>query len=112
MPRLPLPVVELVFRFPLMRRPRYLMKTAPEAPAPEELRPSVIVLEIRGGHLKWAHLSCPKCGDHIQLPLAGKQRWSVNVDYLRRPTIAPSIWETDSCGAHFFVRKGELLWCA
>ena len=49
---------------------------------------------------------------HIQLPLAGKQRWSVNVDYLRRPTIAPSIWETDSCGAHFFVRKGELLWCA
>lgn len=111
MRRLPLPIVELIFRLPLMRRPRYLMQTAPETPATEELREDAIVLEIRDGYLKWAHLTCPKCGDHIQLPLAGKERWSVNVDYLRRPTFAPSIWETDSCGAHFFVKKGDLLWC-
>jgi len=112
MQRLPLTIVELIFRLPFMRRPRYLMQTAAETPATEELRENAIVLEIRDGYLKWAHLACPKCGDHIQLPLAGKERWSVNVDYLRRPTLAPSIWETDSCGAHFFVKKGELLWCA
>ena len=112
MHRLPLAIVELIFRILLMRRPRYLMQTAPETPATKELRENVIVLEIRDGYLKWAHLVCPQCGDHIQLPLAGKERWSVNVDYLRRPTLAPSIWETDTCGAHFFVKKGELLWCA
>ena len=28
-----------------------------------------------------------------------------------RPTFSPSIWETESCGAHFFVRNGNLIWC-
>ncbi|MEK6263109.1 MAG: DUF6527 family protein [Planctomycetota bacterium] len=94
-----------------MRRPRFLTQVAPESPALEELRPIHIVLEIRGDYLKWAHLICPRCGDHIQLPLAGKDRWSIKVDCLCRPTLAPSIWETESCGAHFFVAKGELIWC-
>jgi hypothetical protein len=111
MRRLPLALIERIFRLPFMRRPRLLAQAAPECPSPEELRPNLVILEIRGGYLKWAHLSCPKCGDHIQLPLAGKTRWSVKVDVLRRPTFAPSIWETESCGAHFFVEKGELLWC-
>ena len=111
MHRLPLTFVELIYRLPFLCRPRLLAKVAPESPALEELRPNLMVLEIRGGHRKWAHLSCPKCGDHIQLPLAGKERWFVKVDYLRRPTIAPSIWETESCGAHFFITKGDLVWC-
>jgi hypothetical protein len=61
--------------------------------------------------LKWTHLLCPKCGDHIELPLAGRERWSVKTDFLRRPTLAPSVWEKATCGAHFFVRKGKVLWC-
>ncbi|MBZ5700408.1 MAG: hypothetical protein LAN84_01020 [Acidobacteriia bacterium] len=111
MRRLPLSLIERIFCLPFMRRPRFLALAAPESPSLEELRPNLMVLEIRGGYLKWAHLSCPKCGDHIQLPLVGTTRWSVKVDLLRRPTLAPSIWETESCGAHFFVEKGELLWC-
>lgn len=111
MRRLPLALIERIFYLPFMRRPRYLAQAASESPSLEELRPNLMVLEIRGGYLKWVHLSCPKCGDPIQLPLAGNERWSVKVDLLRRPTIAPSIWETESCGAHFFVKKGEVLWC-
>jgi hypothetical protein len=108
---LPLGVTELIFRLLGMRRPRFLAHAEPEAPSLQELGPNLIVLEIRGGHLKWAHLLCPKCGDQIQLPLAGRTCWSVKVDLLRRPTLAPSIWERQSCGAHFFIKKGELLWC-
>jgi len=111
MRRLPLALIERIFCLPFMRRPRFLVQAAPESPSLEELLPNLMVLEIRGGYLKWAHLICPKCGDHIQLPLAGNARWSVKVDLLRRPTIAPSIWETESCGAHFFVKKGKVLWC-
>ena len=107
----PLALVENLFRLPFMRRPALLAETLSECPSAEELGPHLVLLEIRGGHCKWAHLACPKCGDHIQLPLAGKERWSVKVDLLRRPTLAPSIWETEGCGAHFFVRDGELVWC-
>jgi hypothetical protein len=45
------------------------------------------------------------------LPLAGKEKWTVKVDLLRRPTLHPSIWERRTCGAHFFVRRGRRLWC-
>ena len=108
---LPLTLVECIFWLPFIRRPRFLAHVAPECPSAEQLRSDVVLLEVRGGHLKWVHIKCPKCGDHIQLPLAGKARWSVKVDLLRRPTLTPSIWETESCGAHFFIERGELLSC-
>jgi hypothetical protein len=90
--------------------PSLLAVTAPESPALEELRADIVVLEIRDGYLKWAHL-CPRCGDRIQLPLPGKDKWTLKIDPLRRPTLHPSIWERRSCGAHFFVRRGRRLWC-
>lgn len=111
MPRLPLSLAEYLFRLRFLHRPRFLAKEAPESPGLEDLPPNLMIVEIRDGHLKWAHLLCPKCGDHIELPLVGRERWSIKVDLLRRPTLAPSIWEKATCGAHFFLRKGEVLWC-
>jgi hypothetical protein len=107
---LPLFLIELVFRLPFLSRPSFLADEVSECPEREELLPGMLFVEVRGGYFKWAHLQCPKCGDHIQLPLAGSDRWSINVDLLRRPTLAPSVWEQTTCGAHFFVRKGRLLW--
>lgn len=111
MRRLPLGVIEWFYRLPFGRRPQYLAVTAPERPALEELRADIVVIEIRDGYLKWAHLRCPKCDDHIQLPLGGENKWEVMVDLLRRPTLHPSIWERRTCGAHFYVRRGRRLWC-
>jgi ribosomal protein S27AE len=108
---LPLHIAEGVLNFPLMHRPQFLALAVPESPPQHELMPNLIFYEVRGGYLKWVHLICPKCGEHIQLPMAGKEHWSLKIDFLRRPTIAPSIWETQSCGAHFFIRKGDILWC-
>jgi len=106
----PLPFVEWLYRLPLIRRPDFLAITLSEGPSSRDLQPGLVLIEVRDGYLKWAHFSCPKCGDHIQLPLAGREKWSVNVDALRRPTFAPSVWEQASCGAHFFIRKGGLRW--
>jgi ribosomal protein L32 len=107
---LPLSLVEYLFGLPFLRRPRFLWKEAPESPTIEQLQSNLVIVEIRDGHVKWAHLLCPKCGDHIELSLAGKERWSIKTDLLRRPTLVPSIWEKDSCGAHFFLGRGEVFW--
>jgi Family of unknown function (DUF6527) len=108
---LPLSLIEAVFRLPFLSRPAFLADIVSECPSCEELHSDVVLIEMRGGHLKWAHLQCPRCGDHIQLPLAGNGRWTIEVDFFRRPTLAPSIWEQTTCAAHFFVRKGKLEWC-
>ena len=109
---LPLAVAECVFRLPWMQRPTYLAAVNQHRPQADELGCGVVILEVRDGHQKWAHLVCPRCGDHIELPLAGRGKWAVRVDGLRRPTFTPSIWERASCRAHFFVRRGEIHWCA
>src|SRR5258708_1843595 len=109
--QIPLTIIEGICRLRLLRRPQFLSKVVSECPSSEEITRGLVFVEKRGGYSKWAHLVCPRCGDHVQLPLAGQERWSVKVDFLGRPTIQPSIWEESSCGAHFFVRKGELLWC-
>jgi hypothetical protein len=108
---MPISLVEAIYRLPFLTRPQLLAVSVPECPSGDQLGPGAVLIEIREGNLKWAHLRCPKCGDHIQLPLAGKDRWRIQVDLLRRPTLSPSVWEQASCGAHFFVRKGGFVWC-
>lgn len=77
---------------------------------PDHLRDGVIYHEVRGGYPKWAHLACPLCGEHIQVPLAGAKRWTLKRDMLGRPSMKPSIWQTGSCQAHFFIRHGRIDW--
>jgi hypothetical protein len=111
MPSLSHFLTRAIFRLPFLSMPAFLADVVSECPSREELRSGTIFIEIRGGYPKWAHLRCPKCGDHIQLPLAGTDRWTVRVDFLHRPTLSPSVWEERACGAHFIVRKGNLYWC-
>jgi Family of unknown function (DUF6527) len=108
---LPLNLANWIFSMPVLRRPSFLATIASESPLDHELPPGLVVVEVRDDYLKWAHMVCPKCGDHIQLPLAGKRRWRISIDVLRRPTLSPSIWERRSCGAHFYIRKGKISWC-
>ncbi len=108
---LPSWLADVVFRLGLARRPRFVTVKVDEAPVESELLDAELYVEIRGGHLKWIHLRCPLCGEHIHLPMAGNERWRLSLDWLRRPTLMPSIWEKDTCGAHFFVRRGQILWC-
>lgn len=107
--RLPIAWVEWLASHGVTRRPHYLACEVAEVP--ESLAANMLYHEVRGGYPKWAHLVCPKCGEHIQLQTAqARTRWAVHIDWLNRPTVAPSIWETQSCGAHFFIRKGALVW--
>jgi hypothetical protein len=91
-------------------KPDFVLRIVPESP--DTLENGILYAEVRGGYLKWAHLRCPKCAEHIQLPVAtAKSAWSLRRDVLGRPTITPSVWQTRTCGAHFFLRKGKIEWC-
>lgn len=67
------------------------------------------------GYSKWAYFRCPADRDEIvQLSLQPQRRprWTVTVDFLGRPTIAPSVRQLDGSYAHFWIKKGAVIWCA
>jgi hypothetical protein len=71
-----------------------------------------VFVERRDGNLKWAYLSCPRCGELIELPLGtSRGTWRATVDWLWRPSLHPSVWETGSCQAHFWLKRGKIYWC-
>jgi hypothetical protein len=107
--RAPLSWLNWIIQRGWLKRPEYFAIEV--SAAPDRLDPGVLYHEVRSGHPKWAHLACPKCGEHIQLQTAkAKTRWRVHLDWLNRPTVVPSIWETQSCGAHFFITRGKIRW--
>jgi hypothetical protein len=108
---LPTWAAEWIYQMGLAHRPALRVVRVDEAPLESELMKEAIYVEIRRGHLKWVHFRCPLCSERVQLPMAGKERWRLKVDLLRRPTLSPSVWEQRTCGAHFFVRGGQILWC-
>jgi hypothetical protein len=83
---------------------------------PDELPKDLarLVLVESGGNQKWACFSCPGgCGAAINLALNPnhRPRWSVIVDFWRRPTVKPSVHQKNRCGCHFWIRKGRVQWC-
>jgi hypothetical protein len=99
-----------VFGLRLARIPELRVRLSADDPSESNIPRHILVIEVRDGHKKWAHFSCPKCGERISLPVATNSEWSIRVDFLRRPTIVPSVWQTGSCSAHFFVRGGAIEW--
>src|SRR6266478_3503280 len=90
---LPSWATELIYQMGLAHRPALLVVRVDEAPLEAELMRGAIYVEVRRGHLKWVHFRCPLCSERVQLAMAGKERWLLNVDWLRRPTLSPSVWE-------------------
>ena len=88
-------------------------KVTPDYPEQAALRPGL--LHVVGGrdYRKWAYFACPcGCGAPIMLSLstARRPRWQVMIDWLDRPTIEPSVWQTDGCHSHFWVKGGRVDW--
>ena len=100
-------------KFGWMPRTEVVAILSAEYPDLASLPPGL--LHIVGGkhYQKWAYLKCPcNCGAEIMLSLsaARRPRWRVKLDWLHRPTIEPSIWQTEGCFSHFWIRKGSVDW--
>lgn len=62
---------------------------------------------------KWLLLKCP-CGCDQQIALNLMQRhtprWRVEIRSRSRFSVHPSV-DSTSCGAHFWLRDGRVIWC-
>ncbi len=93
------------------RPPVYRAEIVEAAPAQGEMRHGIIYTERRHGVFKWAHFLCPQCSEEIRIPIGhSRGYWRLSIDKHGRPTLQPSVWQTGGCGAHFFVRGGNVLW--
>lgn len=91
-----------------------LASTREAHPEVSELKPGELVVVEDAGITKWACLTCPGgCGASISLPLnpMRRPRWRVRTDSRSRPTVEPSVHQTNDCGCHFWIRKGMVEWC-
>jgi hypothetical protein len=98
----------------LIPRPRFRARASQTNPPVSELGERDFVVVRSGDFLKWACFRCPcGCGEKISLSLAANRRpsWRVTTDWLSRPTVEPSVWQTAGCHSHFWIRKGAVQWC-
>ena len=98
----------------LVKRPDLVGRIADRHPTPDELRDGELIVVQDGDRQKWACLRCPGgCGEKLQLALVPyrKPRWLVRLDWLRRPSITPSVRQLNDCQCHFWIKGGKVHWC-
>lgn len=99
----------------LIRGGRYEVENAADVPRGDELRTDRLVLVGSPESPKWATFICPcGCGTALLLSLSPtrRPRWQVSQSWSGRPTVTPSIRRTDGCLSHFWIRNGQIDWCA
>ena len=99
----------------LADRPELAIRIVERHPASEELHAGELVVVQDGERRKWVCLRCPGgCGERIQLTLAPhrRPRWLVRLDWLRRPSVTPSVRQINDCRCHFWIRRGRVQWCS
>lgn len=82
-------------------------------PAPDQIVPGEMTV-VRDGVDKWACFRCPGgCGETIKLSLSKNKRpkWTAVPDWLKRPTVSPSVRQLNDCRCHFWIRQGRVDWC-
>jgi hypothetical protein len=95
-------------------RPDLIGRTNEEHPSPEALLPGLLIVVRGGEHAKWACFRCPcGCGQKIQLSLNphSRPRWTIQLDYLCRPSVEPSVRQLTGCRSHFWIKHGHVEWC-
>lgn len=99
----------------LIGRTDLVARVSPWHPTPDQLQVGSLVVVCDGTLDKWACFRCPGgCGEKIQLSLsqARRPRWAVRLDWLLRPTIEPSVRQLNACRCHFWIKHGQVQWCA
>ncbi len=107
--------IATLLRFAGLLKYDLLIRYVPTIPDRNSLPAGYLVVVQDGDILKWACISCPGgCGETISLSLNPNRRprWSIVSDWWCRPSVSPSVHQKNSCGCHFWIRNGEIHWCA
>jgi hypothetical protein len=77
--------------------------------------PDRLVLYGLGSSAPWAAAFLCPCGCRtlIQLSLLRDERphWQLLLSPDGRPSLTPSVWRTEGCRSHFWLRRGDIVWC-
>jgi predicted RNA-binding Zn-ribbon protein involved in translation (DUF1610 family) len=106
-------ILQGLIKLGLIQKPDFIAKIVSQHPTPEQIKSGQIFIVRDSGLWKWACFQCPACGETILLSLSQVRhpRWKVTLDCLNRPTLHPSIRQTDGQKCHFWIRKGKVRWC-
>ena len=97
-----------------IRQPDFSARIVSTHPDPEDIIPGQISVVGNSKYHKWACFRCPGgCGERILLSLNQKRHpyWRMTIDWLKRPTLHPSVRQLNECQCHFWVRQGIVEWC-
>lgn len=90
-------------------------RTVVLAELPKQLRAGDVYLIGENGHFWSVALLCPcRCGELIQLNLIIGTRplWTFELEAKSQGiTLRPSVWRTEGCRSHFYLRRGLVEWC-
>lgn len=81
---------------------------------PRRLDPTKLYVIREKSLLLQASMNCPDgCGTVINLNLLSDDHpcWKLHIDQAGAPTLSPSVWRREGCGAHYFLRAGKVVWC-
>lgn len=98
----------------IVRRSRYRLRYSQTQPDLETLNAKTIIIVGTPGTPKWAVFRCPgTCSTVYRLPLSAAQtpHWRVELDWLGRPSLSPSIFQKSACHAHFWIQSGTVQQC-
>lgn len=99
--------------FPIKNTRRRVLIMEGDTP-PEHIKGDDFVL-AREDSEDWAIAFLCPCGCKERLELAlipeVKPHWKLHMNHLNYPTLHPSVWRKTGCGAHFWVKEGEIVWC-
>lgn len=94
---------------------RSVYRLKPVEDLPDRLAHQTLYVVGEPSYPLHASMACPRrrCPTVLNMNLAPDERpkWSLKADAKGRPTLAPSVWERTSCGCHFFLRNGKIVWC-
>lgn len=94
--------------------PRYRVEIFHEEP-PVKLKRRVVYSVLSEGYPFYATMICPcGCGDLIDLNMMEDEHpcWNLIAADGARPELHPSVRRVEGCYAHYWVRKGRVIWCA
>jgi hypothetical protein len=79
---------------------------------PDKLKPLILYIEGDGNKDQFAALLCPcGCGEEINLNLEPDEEPCWHLASGNFTDLSPSIWKSNNCKSHFFIKEGKVKWC-
>ena len=88
-------------------------KTEFRTDMPDTFEPKILYVIGERNYPWLIGLTCPcGCGAKIFLNLLpdANPRWKFNISSKKRITLSPSVWRTQGCKSHFFIRNNKIDW--